>query len=690
MKRSTRPGNSGATAETAAAIVWTQNKPSHPPLATATATASTTFSLENRNLDGGENEVGGQKITAGKLSNLPALEWEDMLQQDLQGQQRYMNGAGRKRPRAPSLSTAWEVNPRSRISENGMPRHANASGVLDCELVSVKYPSERRGDDGGSPRARTGHSIASPRQMTQPVPSQRLPPPLQIDADSSATELRSVDSNTAARSDAGSDLAMPAIGSGAAPPPGSAASPLSVTEDSSSESSTAPPFASARRRRPQSKRRNPSAASRGKADDVTVTRGILTLIDRLHRNDALTCAGAAPGTDGNGGGGSSTGGSDYFCAAHKPSVNDAFNHLPLHFGQHDNWSCGFRNLQMLISSLLPSMRNVFPFGVPTLDELQSSFETLWTDGFDRDGAKHHKRKMIGKKSWIGTVEVWSYLSFMSIDCTIVQFVKTPESRACVGGFVWAYFSKAIGPDGCQCHDNPCLGLGADLGGEMTEYENQAATAGGLSGNKDYDPLAISNVSSLVYARTVLRKSYSERGGIDGGENYRLFCECSLPPLYLQWEGHSVTVVGVRRVICTGEDGRPEAQVNFVVFDPLKKGIQIKEELHGAMKRGRSNGGNAPSYATVPGTKSLVEIPARKLLRKDSQILLCTAQMIEPGERNRRRTKVTFATANPSRRGKLDRTTVGGPPRPPPPEMTTQTTTQFNFANTHLAYDLTSP
>ena len=61
---------------------------------------------------------------------------------------------------------------------------------------------------------------------------------------------------------------------------------------------------------------------------------------------------------------------------------------------------------MLISSMMPTLSSIFPRGVPTVEEIQSTMEILWTEGFDRASAEHHMFSLVGKKTWIGAVEVW--------------------------------------------------------------------------------------------------------------------------------------------------------------------------------------------------------------------------------------------------------------------------------------------
>ena len=89
-----------------------------------------------------------------------------------------------------------------------------------------------------------------------------------------------------------------------------------------------------------------------------------------------------------------------------------YNHQPFHYLQNDNWSCGYRNLQMLLSSMLPTLHTVYPDGVPSINEIQITMEKLWKYGFDGRNAEHHEHALVGKQSWIGTVEVWYVLYFI--------------------------------------------------------------------------------------------------------------------------------------------------------------------------------------------------------------------------------------------------------------------------------------
>ena len=125
-----------------------------------------------------------------------------------------------------------------------------------------------------------------------------------------------------------------------------------------------------------------------------------------------------------------------------------YNHQPFHYLQHDNWSCGYRNLQMLLSSMMPTLQSQstsspssfytntttnatttaatatvsssFSHGVPCIEEIQRTMELLWSQGYDIRNAEHHKYALVGKKTWIGAVEVW----YVSLQKSIVSFVSS--------------------------------------------------------------------------------------------------------------------------------------------------------------------------------------------------------------------------------------------------------------------------
>ena len=118
---------------------------------------------------------------------------------------------------------------------------------------------------------------------------------------------------------------------------------------------------------------------------------------------------------------------------------------PADFG----WGCGYRNAQMIISALRhvnqyrhlfsnrtksqdrhakvngtndskrktsPSTNNnkVNVGEIPAILELQEIAETAWNAGFDSEGAKHFKGRLVGSRRWIGTSEVYVILTFLGV------------------------------------------------------------------------------------------------------------------------------------------------------------------------------------------------------------------------------------------------------------------------------------
>lgn len=163
----------------------------------------------------------------------------------------------------------------------------------------------------------------------------------------------------------------------------------------------------------------------------------------------------------------------------------------------DNWSCGYRNIQMLIGHLLsrPNGKGGWPglFGgmVPNVMSLQAELQALWASGYDPEGRQHFGGSVLGTKRWIGTSEACVLLRGQSVRCNIVAF--------------------------------------------------RSGTAEAVPG------LDCLNAASAVMERCI--RHFAD--GVDTAMQNVLHGRCgvvmsSQPPLYLQHDGHSRTVVGVQR------------------------------------------------------------------------------------------------------------------------------------------------
>ncbi|KAJ3227013.1 hypothetical protein HK099_003636 [Clydaea vesicula] len=92
----------------------------------------------------------------------------------------------------------------------------------------------------------------------------------------------------------------------------------------------------------------------------------------------------------------------------------------------DDGSCGYKNLQNLLSSIwnkapfkskLVAVFNEFPH----ILTLQKTLEEAWYAGFDAEGCEQLGNKVYNTLKYIGGSEIYAILSFIGIDCTLVEF-----------------------------------------------------------------------------------------------------------------------------------------------------------------------------------------------------------------------------------------------------------------------------
>ncbi|XP_047414130.1 zinc finger-containing ubiquitin peptidase 1 isoform X1 [Sciurus carolinensis] len=156
------------------------------------------------------------------------------------------------------------------------------------------------------------------------------------------------------------------------------------------------------------------------------------------------------------------------------------------------WGCGYRNFQMLLSSLLQNdayddcLKGIT---VPCIPKIQSMIEDAWKEGFDPQGASQLNNKLQGTKAWIGACEVYTLLTSLRVKCRIIDF------------------HKSTGPSGTHPR--------------LFEW--------------------------------ILNYYSSEREG-----NPKVVCT-SKPPIYLQHQGHSRTIVGIEE--------RKNRTLCLLIFDP---------------------------------------------------------------------------------------------------------------------------
>ncbi|XP_077018848.1 zinc finger-containing ubiquitin peptidase 1 [Tamandua tetradactyla] len=91
------------------------------------------------------------------------------------------------------------------------------------------------------------------------------------------------------------------------------------------------------------------------------------------------------------------------------------------------WGCGYRNFQMLLSSLLQNDAYgdcLKGMSVPCIPKIQSMIEDAWKEGFDPQGATQLNNRLQGTKAWIGACEVYTLLTSLRVKCHIVDFHKS--------------------------------------------------------------------------------------------------------------------------------------------------------------------------------------------------------------------------------------------------------------------------
>ncbi|KAF9992576.1 hypothetical protein BGZ80_005028 [Entomortierella chlamydospora] len=196
------------------------------------------------------------------------------------------------------------------------------------------------------------------------------------------------------------------------------------------------------------------------------------------------------------------------------------------------WGCGYRNLQMMLSYVVNqtavhcedthrvSTSRLTPDPIPTIGELQQQLEFAWENGFDLPGARQLGHKVVGSRKWIGTTEVWSVLSSLGIRCSILEF------------------HLPTGPD----RSHPAM---------LSAVYNYFRTPA-------WSPLVAPAIMSF---NDYLQPESDQR-----------IIQTAKPPIYIQHQGHSRTIVGIE-VLTTGE-------LNLLVFDPgrwLHKAIPTLRE-----------------------------------------------------------------------------------------------------------------
>ncbi|KAF5919992.1 hypothetical protein HPG69_014358 [Diceros bicornis minor] len=109
------------------------------------------------------------------------------------------------------------------------------------------------------------------------------------------------------------------------------------------------------------------------------------------------------------------------------------DHFHSSFGDK-GWGCGYRNFQMLLSSLLQNDAYddcLKGMSVPCIPKIQSMIEDAWKEGFDPQGASQLNNRLQGTKAWIGACEVYTLLTSLRVKY-VPKNPSSCHSRTVVG------------------------------------------------------------------------------------------------------------------------------------------------------------------------------------------------------------------------------------------------------------------
>jgi Peptidase family C78 len=282
------------------------------------------------------------------------------------------------------------------------------------------------------------------------------------------------------------------------------------------------------------------------------------------------------------------------------TIYTCYNRTIQHIEQQERWSCGYRNTQMLLSSLIPLLSNNHTYysgsssttnysegicAIPSIRQIQQTIQEYWSNGYDSKGAIHYNYTIINTTSKIGAVEVATYLQYKHLDCCIVQFMKCVQSRQLIGPFCYNYFY----------------------------YHTDASTT-----TNNFDTIKNSQTIATNTLNLCTKQVASLTNTTDVSTQQKEPINQKQIPLYLQWEGHSVTIIGVEL--------RMDNTIKYLlVFDPAKNGKTIHDKL-----------------STSTKDISVLRLPCSTVEKKDCQLIVCSTQSISIATSNKK--SITAITA----------------------------------------------
>lgn len=279
------------------------------------------------------------------------------------------------------------------------------------------------------------------------------------------------------------------------------------------------------------------------------------------------------------------------------------------------WSCGYRNIQMLCLSLMqrPEMRRVLFNGsgiVPDVYGLQGWIEKAWSDGFDPEGRRQLNGELRGTDKWVGATECVVLLRYMGVRAMVVDFTAAKT----VSG------NKSINEYFCSTTDSQqrkVSGVKRPSSSYLNSFADEKRRVG------DSQAELVQWVCSYFASRWPESANSNEIIYFSGnscdssGGGFPSHVDRFTPPLYFQHQGHSRTIIGYEVT---------KAVPSLLVFDPSTSGKNIRSQLlqeHGRWKQLLKRGLHTlrrSAYQIVyirPGIMSTQERNSSKLIEPES-------------------------------------------------------------------------
>eukprot|EP01138_Halocafeteria_seosinensis_P011681 gb/GECG01011937.1/.p1 GENE.gb/GECG01011937.1/~~gb/GECG01011937.1/.p1 ORF type:complete len:444 (+),score=44.82 gb/GECG01011937.1/:1-1332(+) len=225
---------------------------------------------------------------------------------------------------------------------------------------------------------------------------------------------------------------------------------------------------------------------------------------------------------------------------------DHFTQSTSYLGPRDSWSCGYRNIQILCSSLMQSEKyrpRLFDGTgkIPDVNGIQRYIQEAWLNGFDPEGKQHFGGFLAGTQSKIGATECATLLRYFAIPAFVIDFYSSTD---------------------------PQLPL------VLNEIRN--------SGSMDVNIVDLQNSPSLSvlsghhqHAMLLWLYNYFNQTSMFSSGTCRAYSDgsiCTLRcfPIFFQEDGHSRTIAGTE-CASTKQNGNQVDRIdrlNFIVLDPL--------------------------------------------------------------------------------------------------------------------------